>query len=141
MASSPLTTREYAYVRIHGPGKHETITEILGMDPSEAWNAGDANLQTGRPRKAMSWLLYSGIDDTHAIDQHIKGLLRFLLPKAEALRQLWVDYDLTLVCVGYYPPNSGHGLHVDREQIRQAAQLGLAFDLDFYYLDDYGHDV
>jgi hypothetical protein len=32
-------------------------------------------------------------------------------------------------------------MHFNREQVRQAAQLGLAFDLDFYFTDDHGHDV
>jgi hypothetical protein len=32
-------------------------------------------------------------------------------------------------------------MHFDREQIRHAAQLGLAFDLEFYYVDDYEHDI
>lgn len=59
-----------------------------------------------------------------------------LHPKPDVLRQLWIEYDLTLHCVGYFP-TSGHGILFTREQIREAAQLGLAFDLDFYYIDDY----
>ncbi len=66
----------------------------------------------------------------------------FLSPhtKAEALRKLWVEFDLTLQCVGHFPP-SGHGMHFSREQILQAAQLGLASDLDLYNQDDYGHEI
>ena len=140
MTSPPLTCREYAYVRITGPGTHEKVTEILGLTPSEAWNAGDEDPRRGKPRKFMSWRLSSGLDDTHSLDQHIENLFLFLQMKADALRQLWVEYELTLQCVGYFPP-SGHGMHFDREKIRQAAKLGLAFDLDFYYVDDHGHDV
>lgn len=88
----------------------------------------------------MTWRLSSALDDTQTLNMHIQTLFLYLRPKVDALRLLWVDYDLTLQCVGYFPPN-GHGLHFDREQIRQAAQLGLAFDLDFYYVDDYGHHV
>ena len=88
----------------------------------------------------MSWRLSSGLDDTQPLNEHIQNLSVYLQPKAEAFRQLWLDYDLTLQCVGYFPTN-GHGVHFDREQIRQAAQLGLAFDLDFYYVDDYEHHV
>ena len=88
----------------------------------------------------MTWRLSSALDDTQPLNMHIQNLFLYLHPKVDALRLLWADYDLTLQCVGYFPP-SGHGLHFDREQIRQAAQLGLAFDLDFYYVDDYGHHV
>ncbi len=88
----------------------------------------------------MSWRLNSGLDDKQSLNAHIQQLFLALHPRAEALRQLWVEYDLTLQCVGYFLP-SGHGMHFDREQIRQAAQLGLAFDLDFYYVDAYENDV
>ena len=140
MASPPLTTREYAYFHITGPGGHEQVTEILNIKPSEAWNVGDINPQSGRPCKFMSWSMSSGLDDKQPLEMHIQSLFIWLHPKADVLRQLWVEYDLTLQCVGYFPP-SGHSMHFDREQIRQAAQLGLCFDLDFYYVDDYGHHV
>ena len=140
MTSPPLTNREYAYFHITGPGSHEDVTALLGVRPSEAWNVGDVNPRNGKPRTFMSWRMSSGLDDTRLLAEHISNILLWLHPRAEALRQLWVDYDLTLQCVGYFPP-SGHGLHFDREQVRQAAQLGLAFDLDFYYLDDYAHEI
>lgn len=135
MPTHPLTVREYAYLAITGSGTHEAVTETLGLRPSDAWNVGDTHPRNGRPRRHMRWELSSGLDDTHPLTQHIEHLLWHLKAKAEALRQLWLDYDLTLVCVGYFP-QTGHGLHFDREQIRQAAMLGLAFDLDFYYVDD-----
>jgi len=140
MPSPPLTDRQYAYFHISGPGTHEEITAILGFKPSEAWNVGDINPENGKPRKFMSWRLSSGLDDKHPLDEHIKNLFLYLAIRAEALRKLWVEYDLTLQCVGYFAP-SGHGLHFTREQVRQAAQLGIAFDLDFYYLDDFGHEI
>ena len=140
MTSPPLTNREYAYFHVTGPGTHEQITAFLGLEPSEAWNVGDINPRNGKPRKFMSWRLSSGLDDTKSLEQHVQSLFLFLHPKSDALKPLWLDYELTLQCVGYFPP-SGHGMHFNREQLRQAAQLGLAFDLDFYYVDDYEHDV
>lgn len=130
MASPPLTTREYAYLSITGPGSHEKITEILGLDPSQAWNPGDRSDQTGRLQKYMRWRRDSGFDDREPLERHIESLLTLLAAKEEQLRQLWLEYDLTLQCVGYYPP-SGHGAHLSRELVRQAARLGLALDLDF----------
>lgn len=140
MTSPPLTNREYAYLNITGSGSHEQVTEIIGLRPSEAWNVGDINPRNGKPRNFMSWRLSSGLEDTQTLDAHIETLLLQLQNKANAIRSLWVEYNLTLQCVGYFPP-SGHGMHFNREQIRQAAQLGLSFDLDFYYVDDYEHDV
>ncbi|GAB2885350.1 hypothetical protein GCM10027046_12220 [Uliginosibacterium flavum] len=138
MSSPPLTHREYAYFFVSGHGNPEVITERLGLRPSDSWSAGDIGPR-GRVRQSMSWRLDSGFDDTEPLDRHIDALLQILGTKAESLRQLWVEYDLTLQCVGYFPA-SGHGLHLNRDAIRKAAQLGLAFDLDFYGIDEHDHD-
>lgn len=140
MTSPPLTRREYAYLRVTGPGLHETITDALGIRPTEAWNVGDENPRNGKPRTFMSWHLSSGLDDRMPLSQHVEELFLILHTKVEGLRKLWVDHDLQLQCVGYFPA-TGHGAHFDREQIRQAAQLGLSFDMDFYYVDDFEHEV
>ncbi|RZJ14569.1 MAG: DUF4279 domain-containing protein [Acidovorax sp.] len=140
MTSPPLTTREYAYFHVTGSCKHEDVTALLGAKPSEAWNVGDANPRNGTLRKFMSWRMSSGLDDTKPLAEQISALLLWLQPRASALEQLVAEHDLTLQCVGYFPP-SGHGMHFDREQVRQAALLGLALDLDFYYVDDHEHEL
>jgi hypothetical protein len=135
MSEPPHTSREYAYVSITGPGTHEAVTQRLGIEPSEARNVGDINSRTGRPFKGMRWKLQSGHDDTHPLTEHISSLLLIIGLKARELREMWVDYDVTLQCVGYYPTSQGPGAHFDREVVRQAAQLGLAIDCDFYFID------
>jgi hypothetical protein len=140
MTPSQLTRREYAYVHISGPGTHEGITEALGLKPSDAWNIGDINPRNGTPRRDTHWALSSSLDDTHSIEEHIRSLVLFFRPKSEALRSLWVDYDITLQCVGHYPRNHNPGIHFDRELVRQAAQLGMCIDCDMYWLDDGGHE-
>lgn len=132
-----MTRREFAYLRITGLGSHEAVTERLGLKPSDAWNAGDINPRSGQPRKFMLWKLYSGLDDSRSLDDHISSLFLVVRRKAMELRELWVDHDLTLQCVGYYPPTGGSGMHFDREVVRQAAQLGLAIDCDHYFVDDH----
>jgi hypothetical protein len=86
----------------------------------------------------MAWKLKSGLDDSRPMSEHIASLLLALSPRATEIRALWVDYNLTLQCVGYYP--QGSGMHFDREVVRQAAQLGLAIDCDHYFVDDHDHD-
>ena len=140
MPAPQLTARRYAYICISGPGKHETITERLGLMPTYACNVGDINEKNGRPHKFMRWEFRSGLDDTHPLEQHIQQLLLWFNVKAEAVRGLWVEYDLTLQCVGHFPLSHGPGVHFNREVIRQAGQLGLAIDCDFYFTEDHGHD-
>jgi len=140
MSQPQQTAREYAYISITGPGTHEVITERLGMKPTEAWNVGDIDERNGRPRKFMAWHLRNGLDDTHPLEQHIAELLLIFHATPEATRALWVEYELTLQCVGYYPYSRGPGAHFNREVIRQAAQYGFSIDCDFYFSEDHGHD-
>lgn len=129
-----LTSREYAYFVVTGPGRHEDVTKALDLTPSEAWNAGDTNPRNGRPRRSMKWTLKSDLDDTRSLRDHLDALFTVLATRSNELRALWVDYDLVVQCVGYFPSWT-HGAHLDREIVRQAAQLGVAFDFEFYFID------
>lgn len=86
----------------------------------------------------MRWELHSELDDTHPLREHIESLLVELGTPGRSARALWVDYDLILQCVGYYPPMS-RGAHFDRELERKTANLGLAIDLDFYFVAEHEH--
>ena len=54
------------------------------------------------------------------------------------IKQLSDEYELTIQCVGYYP-GSNHGAHFNRESLKVLGKLGIALDLDFYFVDDHGH--
>jgi hypothetical protein len=86
MTSPPLTCREYAYIHITGPGTHESITETLGLRPTEAWNVGDENPRNGKPRTFMSWRFSSGLDDTAPLSQHLEQLFSAFGLKADTFR-------------------------------------------------------
>jgi hypothetical protein len=132
MSSLPTTNREYAYFYISGPGTHESISERLGLQPSQGWNAGDPTDHPGFKRGAMRWQMDSGLNHQMPLASHIESLVFTLATRELQLKELWLDYDLVIECVGYYPP-SGHGVHFSREVIRKCARLGVALDLDFYY--------
>lgn len=67
-------------------------------------------------RERMRWELHSGLDDAHPLREHIESLLVVLGTRERSLRARWVDYDLILQCVGYYPPMS-HGAHFDHRRL------------------------
>ncbi len=138
--NSVLTAREYAYVAIAGPGTHDVVTSALQLQPSEAWNAGEPSPRNGKPRRSMLWQLASGLDDTRSMREHIDALFDVLGTRANELRTLWLDYDLTLQCVGHYPSWT-HGIHFDRDVVRKAANLGLAIDLDCYVVEEDDSDT
>jgi Domain of unknown function (DUF4279) len=140
MPSPPLTTREFAYLAVIGDGTHQEVTDILGLEPSLAWNAGERSEHTGRIQKRMLWQKKSALDDKEELSKHIESLLFILGRKHKEVQDLFFrGYDPYIQCVGYYP-ESGHGTHLSREIIRQAGQLHLGIDLDFYQISSNGHD-
>lgn len=140
MSSPPLTTREFAYLAVVGDGTHQEVTEILGMEPTLAWNAGEPSEHTGRIQKRMLWQRRSGLDDTENLEKHIRSIFFLLYHKHKEIQDLFFrGYDPLIQCAGYYP-ESYHGTHLSREIIRQAGLLNLAIDLDFYPIPSYGHD-
>jgi hypothetical protein len=140
LASPPLTDRTYAYFAITGSGKTDPVKALLPLEPVNSWSEGDKHWLNGKTFKHMSCKYESGLDDRDPLDEHIEVLLDMLQPYKWQLLHLAKNYDLTIHCVGYYPA-SGHGLHLDKDVVARAAELGLCFDLDFYYTEDNGHDL
>ena len=140
MASPPLTSREYAYLKITGEGSFLVISEALGLEPTNAWNKGDINRKNGRLRNLTSWQLESGLDDRCSIDEHLNALVLLLEPVEKKLYQLSSQYDICVQCVGYFPPAS-HGINIDNKMVRFASRIGGSIDFDFYFVDDFGHDL
>lgn len=140
MSSPPLTTREFAYLYITGNGSHQEITEILGIEPSMAWNVGDTNERNGKTQRSLHWKKNTGLDDKESLESHLDAIFFLLSKKHNEIQELFFKgYDPHIQCVGYYP-DSGHGVHLNRDIIRKAGQLNLAIDLDFYQVSANGHD-
>lgn len=71
MTSPPLTRRQYAYLRITGPGTHESITETLALRPTEAWNVGDENPGNGRPQSPNALVIFLAMDMGHELQMDL----------------------------------------------------------------------
>ena len=140
MSSPPLTTREFAYLAVIGDGTHQEVTEILGIEPSLAWNAGEPSERTGRIQKRMLWQKDSGLDDKEELSKHIEAIFFILGQKHQELKELFFrGFDPYIQCVGYYTESS-FGTHLSRDIVRQAGQLNLSIDLDLYQVSAHGHD-
>ncbi len=141
MASPPITDREYVYFKIMGDsGAHIEITDLLKLEPTNAWNKGDINIKNNKPRKFTSWQLESGLNDTHPIQEHLDALFKILVPLQCELLNLSKKFDICFQCVGYFHP-SGHGIHLDKSTVQKASAFAASFDMDFYYISDNGHDL
>lgn len=140
LASPPLTNREYAYFSVKGNGDSQFVTSVLKIEPTNQWSQGEINPRNNRPRKFMGWNLKSGLDDTHPIKEHIEKLLEVLEPFEKELANLSKNYEVYIQCAGYFP-SSGHGLNVGRDLIEKLYRLSLSIDYDFYFVEDFGHDL
>ena len=140
MTSPPLTTREYAYFSVKGEGNSQFVTSVLKIEPTNQWSQGEINPRNNRPRKFMGWNLESGLDDTHPIEEHIEKLFEILEPLKNELAELSKSHEVYIQCAGYFP-QSGHGLNVSRSLISKLHMLSLSLDYDFYFVEDYGHDL
>jgi hypothetical protein len=120
-----------------GPGQHQQVTELLGLEPMTARNAGDLT-HAGVPSKCMYWELKSGLPEDRLIAEHIESLLIWLMPRATAIQELWLDNMLYFQC-GTKCTHT-FGLHLSREHVRQMAVLGIGIDFDGYAVDESGSD-
>lgn len=136
----PLTIRQYAYFRVEGSGDYREVTKVIGREPSSAHSEGETNPCTGKPFRTMTWRFDSGYDDTVPLAQHIGAIIDWLGGSPEAIKRLSESYRITLQCVGYFPKHQ-LGLHLSRDHVRLLGQMGVEVDMDFYYIDDHGHET
>ncbi|MBI5773395.1 MAG: DUF4279 domain-containing protein [Verrucomicrobia bacterium] len=123
----------YAYLRIvEFPCTVAELTQRIGLQPTEAWHAGDAALLPRPPRKFNVWHLRSRLPTSEDVERHIIDVLDQVRGREAVLREVARDYGITMECVGhfheYYP-----GFALDAETVRRLGECGASIDLDFYH--------
>ncbi len=122
----------YAYFRVLGfEGPYSEITDLLGLEPTEAWKKGDRDnyLQS---KKESVWEYHSPLPKNEIfIDAHILSLINILETKAEQIKQLPNKYDVGINCVGYFTC-ANPGFHLDSKLLKRCAALNLSIDFDLY---------
>jgi hypothetical protein len=110
----------------------EELTDRIGLQPTEAWHAGDPSPLPRPPRKFSAWHLRSRLPTSAQVEQHIADVLDQDRGREAVLREVARDYAIEKACVGYfheyYP---GFGLGADT--VRRVAECGASIDLDFYH--------
>jgi hypothetical protein len=132
----------YAYLRIAGfPGTVAELSQRLGLEPTESWNAGDVVGRSQRPRKFNEWNLRSRLPDSERLERHIVDVLEQVRGREDVLRAIADDCGIVMECVGYfyeyYP-----GFALESDLVRQLGACGFALDLDFYpyFAEDEGEE-
>lgn len=127
----------YAYFTVTGDFDPKIITDRLGIQPSESWRKGERNERTHYERKFSRWSLFSRLDHSAALEEHVRDVLNQTRDHAGAIREISKDFNCWVQLVGcFYNDYPGFGLHADL--ISALASLSVSIDCDFYYL--YSHE-
>lgn len=131
--------KQYAYLTLTGDFDPETISNHLGLQPSECWKKGTRNERTHFERKFSRWSLYSRLDKAASLEEHVRDILVQTSGHAAAIREIGQQFKCWLQLVGYFHnDNSGFGL--DSDLIAGLAEMNAGIDCDFYYLYSPGRE-
>ena len=123
----------YAYLRlIDFPCTIQEMTQRIGLQPTQAWLAGDPAPSPRPPRKFSAWHLRSRLPMSEIVEQHIIDVLDQLSGREAVLREIAQGCKVTMECVGYfheyYP-----GFTLEADTIHRLSECGASIDLDFYH--------
>ena len=123
----------YAYFYVAGSFDPAQVTGRVGINPTRSSFEGSVIERTQMKRKCSRWELYSRLETTATLEEHVVDVLDQLDEKRNEFKQLSAELDGIMELVGYfyayYP-----GLTFERDVIERLAEYSLSMDCDFYYL-------
>jgi hypothetical protein len=123
----------YAYLSIDDFSCPVTeLTARIGLQPTEAWQAGDVVGKVRFPRKYSAWKLRSRLPPLEEIERHVVDVLEQIRGREALFRDIAQEYSIRMQCVGYYNEYNP-GFLLDADTIRRIAESGLKLDLDSYH--------
>ncbi len=128
----------YAYFMLTGMEfDPDEVTTKVSINPTETWRKGDLiNLRGTRRHQENGWSVYSKIEKSADLEEHINSVLEQLHAGWIPLLELCKCYAAEIACVIYYRRGSVPAIHFDPDIIAQAAKLNAEIDVDFYVLPE-----
>jgi len=118
----------------------EEIDTAMGMNCDEASKIGDKGvigekdgkkIYSTKPKEYNEWILYSKVNKSSAIEDHLDNLITQLASNVEQLKRLFEDCDMEIVC--YVSLNSCNALTISlsKKIIERiyVLDVDLSFDL------------
>lgn len=121
---SNTVTTGWAVLTVSGTDLHpEDVSRILGMEPDriiprDAWGRG-------------IWQLNSRPSGNEKIEEHVKDLLRRLLPVRRSLRQLARDHEVRVACVLDAGEENEAHFSLDSRYLLLAGAIGAVMEFRF----------
>ncbi len=123
----------YAYFSVYGDDiDPAALTQELGVAPTQAWQKGDLDPRR-HERSTGHWALYSRLDRTAELEEHLQDVLLQIDGNAEAFASVADRFGGIMQLVAYFH-DLGAGLNLSKSVVARLAFYGLQLDLDSYYL-------
>ena len=124
---------QYAYFTIAGDFDPHAISQQLDTAPTESWTKGDVNPKTQLERKFSRWSLYSRLDRSCTLEDHMADVLKQLTARKPQFIEVSSKHGGVMQLVAYF--KTGYpGLNLDRDLLQSLGEFALSLDFDFYYL-------
>jgi hypothetical protein len=110
----------------------DELTRRVGIEPTEAWQAGDVVPPVRFPRKYSAWHLKSRLSHSEEVERHVVDLLEQIRGREAVLREIAGEFCVRMQCVGYYNEYNP-GFRLEPDIVRRLAECGVTVDLDAYH--------
>ena len=131
-----MGTRIMVSYALTGTFDPDAVTRFSGISPTKIWRYGDPISNTALTRKHDGWILSTAEKASHDLNERVQEMLSQLHHHADKLRDICrtLELDAEIACVVYVDEEQVPALHLDREIIRQVADLDAEVDIDLYQL-------
>lgn len=127
----------HATFRVLGPALDpEDVTRALGLQPTQALRRDQLVPMAAHVRRQESgvWLLKSeGLISSTSLERHLIHLLDLIEPRADALRELRREQDVSADFFCFWMSATGHGGPIfSADVMLRVARVGAELGIDFY---------
>ncbi|TFE02339.1 DUF4279 domain-containing protein [Jeotgalibacillus salarius] len=112
----------------------KSVTEKLGVTPSERYQNGDLIEGSNRYRKQSAWRISSGYQEDLFLDDSFKKVIDPLREKISVINDIRKEYNATCRLIVVSEMFDGHtpALGFPADIVRFAAEVDAEIDLDLY---------
>ncbi len=117
--------------------KHEELTELLGIQPTEAENKGDEFYNKSKKKSDhlahSMWKLSSNLGAEKSVEEHLKYMLNLLVPKKEIIKSIFKDSEpLHLQILIYRDPDFRDYFEIQPYILKELSEMNILLFVNMY---------
>lgn len=140
----PIPTKTWInFIITDFPMKHEELTELLGIQPTEARNKGDEFFSI-RCKKIdyhayNSWILRSNIGEEKYIPEHINHMFDIIYSKKSVLLPLLKNIEPALLNIKLHKDHKFREyFEIEPHILKELGEMNILVSVDIYSVDENG---